>query len=258
MTEKPILFSGPMVRALLAGRKTQARRVLRPQPPASLVEYTNLGEMVELPPDDLWKPLRHMREFEGGIGSEDHHRAVEEFFAEDNRTMRCPYGAPGTVLWVRETFKLVPATAYRCSSDDGKPIPHTVSPDGYYWAIYREGWTRSGGGVPWKPSIFMPRWASRITLEVTAVRVERLQEIAEADAKAEGLAIREDLPPDPDAFHPPGSYGYVTGLDPYPQGRIFPTAREAFADGWDRINGKRAPWESSPWVWVLEFRRVSP
>jgi hypothetical protein len=108
----------------------------------------------------------------------------------------------------------------------------------------------------WRPSIHMPRIASRITLEITGVRVERLQAISEADACAEGV-IREFLPPDPDNFHPPGSYGYVPGHLPFPQGRIHVTAKEAYQDLWESINGPGS-WDANPWVWCIEFKRVTP
>ena len=106
------------------------------------------------------------------------------------------------------------------------------------------------------PPYFMPRWASRITLELTGVRVERVQDISEEDAVAEGI-VREALPPDPDNFHPPGAYGFVSGLRPFPEGSIHPSPVDAFCELWDSINAKRGhSWESNPWVWILEFRRV--
>lgn len=117
----------------------------------------------------------------------------------------CPYGAPGDRLWVRETFN-------HCAY---KPFYRADGP-------MHEDWK-------WKPSIHMPRWASRITLEITAIRVEQLQDITEEDAKAEGCI---------------GALGAgCTG---------------AYRDLWDSINAKKYPWSSNPWVWVIEFRRITP
>jgi hypothetical protein len=181
--EHPILFSGPMIRAILAGTKTQTRRIVR------------VPERLSPVPADAWLPW-------------------------------CPYGTAGDHLWCRETCALVPASAYRCSrEEDGSPVPHRVSPDGTEWAIYREGWSRSAP-YRWRPSIHMPRWASRITLEVRSVRVERLQDISEADARAEGVE-----------------------------------SRDAFRALWQSLHGglDGDPWVlGDPWVWVVEFRRVQP
>ena len=130
--------------------------------------------------------------------------------------VRFPYGAPGDRLWVRETFAHhFGELRYRADE----------SPDSYYY-----------GAKGWKPSIFMPRALSRITLEITGVRVERVQDISEDDAWAEGV--------EPPMLHPddPGN------LD---------VARATFAALWDSINAARAPWESNPWVWVVEFKRFS-
>lgn len=105
-----------------------------------------------------------------------------------------------------------------------------------------------------RPSIFIPRWASRINLEITKVRMERVQDISEEDAKAEGIA-KEDLGYDSDNFHPPGSYGYVSGLHPFPKGFIHVHAKEAFEELWDSINSKRGfGWNVNPFVWAIDFK----
>jgi hypothetical protein len=140
---------------------------------------------------------------------------------------RCPYGAPGARLWVREAFRIF----------HGPDIRLQYRADG---ANHFEGDTRlltedsaylPGETPPWKPSIFMPRWACRLVLEVEAVRVERLQQITDADVRSEGVE--------------------TVALD---RDRAVEFRLKDFARGWDSINGKRAPWASNPWVWVIEFR----
>ena len=215
MAERPILFSGPMVRALIAGRKTQTRRAVKPQP-------VSVGQT----------PLI----------SFNHGRAEISFGPDDRRDdglrwWSCPYGQAGDALWVRETWLAVPATAYRHSEG----VVQTVNPDDLnYAAIYAAGWDRS---IPkWRPSIHMPRWASRLTLDVSHVRVERLQDISEADAIAEGLE-----------WVAPGMWSVVghlpiLGHDP----------RAVYAELWDHINGAGA-WAANPWVWVVSFSvRAAP
>ena len=198
MKERPILFSAPMVRALLAGTKTQTRRVMKPQ----LVYGTVAGLF------NSW----YLPRSEGG--GTLYPNGKEKILG------LCPYGQPGDRLWVRETFARI----------DGQTRPW-IETD--YQATYTHG-DRLGDtlGIKkrWTPSIHMPRHASRITLEVTGVRVERLQNISEADAIAEG--VRNSL-------HLPG-------------GRF---ARENFEHLWWTVNGDGS-WESNPWVWVIEFKRV--
>ena len=179
MRERPILFSGPMVRALLDGRKTQTRRVVKPQPPterdfrgatfgldraiADGVKMYSQNDYARLPkhPTD-WSLI-------GSVGV-----ARDAGFP---LRYRCPYGAPGDRLWVKETHAIVPRTAYAMS--DG--VQQTLKPgDDHDAAVYAAGWERSKPGR-WRPSIHMPRWASRLTLTITDVRVQRLQDISEAD-----------------------------------------------------------------------------
>lgn len=161
-----------------------------------------------------------------------------------------PMWRRGDLLWTRETFALESSWEtgwYEPPHNDGRPLQVNEEPDGYRWwqqphyrATDPEPELDIGTGDPgvrWRPSIFMPRWASRLTLEVLSVRVERLQDISEGDAKAEGVTA---------PWLGFGSWDYIGPS----------THREAFALLWDRINAKRAPWASNPWVWVLEFRRV--
>jgi len=196
MKEKPILFSGPMVKAILGGQKRQTRRVIKPQPIKELWGnwiYSKSARNVYA--TDSWMSAGGMRV---------------------QLPKYCPYGQPGDRLWVRETWNSSQLIGWKPSE-----LPHTVPI--YYRADDPEA-------MPiWRPSIFMPRWASRITLEITGVGVERVQEISEEDAKAEGISA-------------PG----------YPD-----VAHEMFAELWDTINAKRGfGWEKNPWVWVITFKAL--
>jgi hypothetical protein len=199
--ERPIIFSGPMVQAVLEGRKTMTRRVCHPQP---CPEFLARGAVAVVP---QW-PLQD---------------GVRWFMADGcSELIKCAYGRPGDRLWVRETFREVgeaKAEELRCA-----------------WAYRADG--EHGNVLRWKPAIFMPRWASRLTLGITAVRVERLQDITEQDAIAEGV-------PRHDSRYLGGDW--LRRL----AGPIL-----AFADIWDSINDKRCPWSSNPWVWVISFRRI--
>jgi hypothetical protein len=193
MKERPILFSGEMVRAILEGTKTQTRRVIAPVQPRD---------------DGRWPAGRDP------LGD-------------------CPFGQPGDRLWVRETWaRLYPTEpAHLLYRADFEPR---------YGAWEQDDTPRHTIRVEsWRPSIHMPRWASRITLELTSVRVERLQDISEEDAWTEGVTrVRGDL------F---GVEGLVPFEHHYPQ--------DAFAALWHVVNPKH-PWNSNPWVWVLGFKRV--
>lgn len=196
MSEHPILFSGPMVRAILEGDKTQTRRIVKPHPPASAPARIGTHD---LDPD-----------MGGGYG----------FFDDEDGLYRCPYGQPGDVLWVRETHWRLrdgsKSPVWYCA--DGEP-PNTDE------RFHRKF-----------PSIHMPRWACRLLLDVTEVRVERLQEISYADVISEGLTRWLTDEQQTDSAHRAA-------------------ARKDFACLWDEINGKRAPWDSNPFVWVVSFRR---
>lgn len=208
MRERPILFSGPMVQAILVGRKTVTRRVLKPQPDS-----------------DGGPPLAtgwfHPETADGGPGP--HTFGV---YGVDWH-VRCPYGAPNDRLWVRETF----APNYFARGLPG----------------YRTDWDGRFPEPRWRPSIFMRRHESRITLEVVSVRVERLQEITEEDARAEGVR-----PSDAAVVFQNDASGR-----PHQRSDMGMTHLGAFAILWDKINGSRAPWVSNPWVWRVEFRRVT-
>ena len=211
MNERPILFSGPMVRAILEGRKTMTRRVVK-------VDAAD------------WEC----------DGCEPNWPMAENQYGDSER-VACPYGQPGGTLWVRETW-----ASFGDSSSITPPVSHQCqiryhADNSCQWRDVPQG---ARGLYPdasfrLRPSIHMPRWASRITLEVTAVRVERLQEITEDDARAEGIVKQ--------------AHGYgVAGLH-----MTLSTAREAFGCLWDGINAERGfGWSVNPWVWVVEFRRV--
>jgi hypothetical protein len=212
-----------MVRAILAGKKTQARRVVNPQPSAetSAVEWNSVASAFV--PWRLGFPTP-------GSG----HRTGDP--------MRCPYGAPGDTLWVRETWRAVERAEDALDgvlfAADGAFVP--IDPTPAAAERWMEAYDNGRHGEHWRPSIFMPRWASRLTLRVTGVRVERLQEISEEDARAEGMER--------------GRYERETsdGLESGVPG----TYRAAFAAGWDSINGSKHPWASNPYVWVVSFERV--
>jgi hypothetical protein len=181
--ERPILFSGPMVRAILDGSKTQTRRTFK--------------------------------------GTTEHKGPYNPAYMEAHQQANgwgsiCPYGTPGDRLWVRETW---------AHERDGTGCPDDT---GVLYRATDPGWDDEGTGLRWRPSIFMPRIASRILLEITDVRVQRLQEISDEDARAEGYDRRS---------------------------HAFP--REWFALLWERIHGPGS-WDANPWVWAITFRRIQP
>jgi hypothetical protein len=198
-----------MVRAILAGRKSQTRRVVKPVP----LRFAELDRR---------------------------NAAIDGFIApfaagESERPFawRSPYGQPGQRVWVRETWA--------CDSprDNGEPHPddlegreQRIAPSLVHYRADRSGPEAARELVPggsWRPSIFMPRWASRITLELTGVRIERLQDISDADARAEG----------------------------WPGDVALQAPREWYAGLWDVLNAARGfGWDINPWVWTVGFRRV--
>lgn len=205
MTERPILFSAPMVRALLAGTKTQTRRLMKPQPDAALCD-------TEFPA------------IAGVFFAEEHRGKWIWPTADAEHFAFSPYGKPGDTLYVRETFRL-PA-----EYDDTKP--KLVRPDAPVWYDATTDRTRPEGWGKTRVSIHMPRWASRLTLRITDVRVERLNDCSEADALAEGIErIR---------FPEVGEWGW-------PQRK--------YRELWEHINGPGS-WAANPWVWAVSFERV--
>lgn len=222
MSDRPILFSAPMVRALLAGTKTQTRRIVKPQPndPGHL-RIVNEGTVHYTRP--AGDPL--IAEAKATPG----YRVMT--CAEWLASQPCPYGQPGDRLWVRETWCHEYEGGYLYRADD----PTGADPD------FVDGDGNPTGRSGWKPSIHMPRKASRITLEITGVRVERLQEIGHRDAAAEGWPADDE----------------ARALAKHAPGCADDAAIEWYADLWDSINGPGS-WDANPWVWVVEFKRVMP
>lgn len=234
--ERPILFSAPMVRAILEGRKTVTRRAVKG---------------FQIPTEDTAIPIGDRQRW-SAIGQRDPRYGFCVFGSTEAECAKeleeyapCPYGKPGDRLWVRETWAAdaqVDAVAPRDLSQ-GEPIHYAA--DG---AARQTGCAMITPGRG-RPSIHMPRWASRILLEVTAVHVERLQNISEAQALAEGIvgvAFRPD-----DGW--PICTGYMVGPDDGKTG-LQTTAAKAFAGLWDSVGGN---WNANPWVWVVEFKRVT-
>ncbi|HVZ33928.1 MAG TPA: hypothetical protein VG963_15985 [Polyangiaceae bacterium] len=268
MRERPILMSGPLVVSTLARLKTNTRRIVRK--PKRAGEYS-FNEAMERAAEEGW-PGVQKRGPEDGI----------------EWRVRCPYGVPGDRLWVREKHR------YAAWTEDEEVKVEYAADGAHRWCQIaddgsgraNEDFWRWADGLPQdpeneeytlvpktnRPSIFMPRWASRLTLDVVGVRVERLQAISERDAAAEGLPRNHVGPPeefDPDVhgwLTPAGVArgDYDCGEDgmTHWRGRSVPAwttcAREAFAAWWDHINGKRATWTSNPWVWAIEFRVLAP
>lgn len=244
MTERGMIFNGEMVRAILDGRKTQTRRIMKVQP-----ESNQLGLLL------ITDSTKH-----SDIGK--YHWA--ESYATGNhvrsKLFSCPFGAVGERIWVRETWATLgnedgcyvdwednlckgdersAARIYRASCEQ-RPGDYGLwsIPDNAYWKPHTKEHKFEGA---WRPSIHMPRWASRILLEITDVRVERLNAISEEDARAEGII----------------DGGCLNCGEPEPCGcaNPEPDATDAFAYLWQSIYGQEN-WNANPWVWVISFKRV--
>jgi hypothetical protein len=214
--ERPIIFTGESVRAILAGAKTQTRRVVKPQP----ITGNYAGPIAT-----DW--------LDCNVEPEDQRYG---FWSTGGTDWPCPYGGPGNRLWVREAWASDERgrVAYKASEDTWPT--HSRVKDGTGWVSWK-----------WRSPMFMPRCHSRLTLEITGVRVERVQDISEADAKAEGA----DAYPDD---------GDVPEFDSGGSGAYTPVChhRNGFLQTWDAINGKRpgCAWRDNPWVWALTFKVV--
>ncbi|HCI9591585.1 TPA: hypothetical protein NQF56_002456 [Klebsiella variicola] len=227
MTERGMIFNAEMVRALLDGRKTQTRR-----PVKFPVHDKNLG--CELAGNELAGEL------------------------SAGNYLNSAFGRPGDCIWVRETWQAI----YDSVDEFGHVEERTYAPsipkenDNYWHIVYAEYFgneSREDRGFPWRPAIHMPRWASRILLEITDVRVERLNAISPEDAESEGLERTNFT-----------GFGDEPGLPSYPEPDVYfdPLKKqwkeyppEAFAGLWESIYGEEG-WKSNPWVWVIEFKRV--
>lgn len=223
MKERPILFSAAMVRAILDGRKTQTRR---------MVKHGQVFRLV--PGGDLSREER--KAVYASPFQWDHSNQVHP--TVDELLSCCPYGVPGDRLWVRETWAW--------SGTDKRITPS----DPWYMATHYKG---EDFGIRWRPSIHMPRWASRITLEVVSVRVERLQEISEADAISEGVQSVRDHYGDPSI--PLMHCGTVAWQRYDGAACAAPSAQLSYQSLWESINGPGS-WAANPWVWVVEFKRL--
>lgn len=246
MKERPIIFSGPIINAILAGRKTQTRRVIKCNCNC-LHNGKLLGEWgLSKPPyrwtgakdDALWQLFGESPVV--GDWVEWFQTDVDDYASEK---VPCPYGKPGDRLWVRESWlKLDRDHRHDVSKPNDWLVPWGDKPRRNGCAYKADATSESErcrlelGYKNWTPSIHMPRWASRITLEVTNVRVERLREITEADSQAEGVEMCEHFAK--------AQHGHP--LQPH---------RTAFAWLWASIHGRES-WCANPWVWVVEFKRV--
>lgn len=233
--ERGLIFTGESIAGLLSGVKTQSRRVIMPR---------NEG-MITGPASE---PYSAIEAYGGGA----RHKASRM----ECRT--CPYGVPGDLIWVKEAFAL--------SVFDPEAMEHDIkNPDDWDAPVYKADpqkgeWERDGEKIapPWRSPRFMPKWVARIWLELTGVRVERLQAISEADVLAEGLRrVTKDQG---------RTYKYgmadrdgLPGTDDigWPWHRWSADHRAAYASLWDELNAKRGfPWSENWWVWILEFRLI--
>ncbi|HBS9332675.1 TPA: morphogenetic protein [Klebsiella pneumoniae] len=212
MKERGMIFNSEMVRAILDGRKTQTRRIMKVQPVLNGNFYEVFGS--------AWS--KGMTSIPAVPGH--------------SLSTRCPFGAVGDRIWVRETFCPVDDTQY----GGEKWVDYRATPR--YEASHPAGWDSAPNdaeALKWRPSIHMPRWASRILLEITGVRVERLNSISQEDAQAEGLELTGWRP----TYSDPDSGGEV--MTPY----------DNFAELWSSIYGDES-WKANSWVWVISFKRV--
>lgn len=248
MKEKPILFNTDMVQAILSGRKTQTRRVLDCTHPVVTGFEPNGSH-------GYWK------------GTAKSEAVIQQYISTFPFTIKCPFGVVGERLWVRETFTQgYEATLLKDEGDDMDAVSIIYKADGK--ELYREcpkevaenwgDWSCDGEGDPvFKPSIHMPRWASRLLLEITAIRVERLNDISEQDAQTEGVeavSVPDNVPVE-------GGYtkadramwkGYQKNERAYRD-----TAKDSFLSLWQSVYGAKS-WSANPWVWVVEFKVIEP
>jgi len=223
--ERPILFSGAMVRAILSGQKTQTRRVVKHRWPHLWQEpwYATGCVLDDLPGQTgAFMEFRHRSQDESGYTG-----------SPASTLVACPYGQPGDRLWVRESWQ-----------GDSHDFAVGILP------IYAATDARTEAG--WRPSIHMPRWACRIVLEIVSVRVERLNDISEADALAEGILA--------DSFEYNGQRYFrdyrLTDAEASTQPALT-CPRESFRSLWESINDPES-WQANPLVWVFEFKQAPP
>jgi hypothetical protein len=220
MKTYPILFTAPMVRALLEGRKTQTRRIIKPQPRTGCLYQYSEGAATHVA---AYLP----------------HPPVRVRIENESCATRCPGGQPGDLLWVRETWAARPDYDDLPTSECGN--------EGIWWRASQTAWPQGYETChgKWRPSIHMPRWASRLTLELVEVRAERLQDITHADAMAEGVSHSIDLRPMATLSGEEFAATHSKAVNE--------AARKAYKELWDLINGNGA-WNENPWVWALAFK----
>lgn len=225
-SERPMIFNSEMVRAILDGRKTQTRRVIKPQPKFKYHKVCN---------KEVWCWKQYVWGKDGlspnvlSIGS------------------NCPYGKVGDVLWVKEKYRVASLVSSNC--DGTTTFDIQFADDSYKRVSEIEPSSKPAGR--WYSSIFMPKWATRIWLEITGIRVERVQDISEKDAKAEGIKpYPNDIPITVQGIGA-GCEGYIAEVGKLTKHKL------AFCELWDSINAKRGfGWDKNPWVWVIEFKRI--
>lgn len=235
--ERPILFSGPMVRAILEGRKTVTRRAIKHQPDVPATDAIPRRNYPHGPATVNW----YWRPQHGHLNGVPSH----------GWDFKCPYGEPGDRLWVRETWMDLRGTGV-----EHRPTPDSPLQRYAYGADSPPGSAsdeaRKDFGLKWRPSIHMPRVASRILLEITAVRVERLQD-GEGETAFGSRYLAEGINR---IHHGDGEYYYhAFESEPHPANWIDPF--DAWRELLESINGAES-WAASPWVWVVEFKRVTP
>lgn len=243
MKERPILFNGDMVRAILAGRKTQTRRIVKPE----IVEHIQfMGGSNEACTEFDFVGLRYGQWKDGNGKLRDAEWLIycTEYPEEGVVPVGQLYGAPGDRLWVRETCRTEELEYAGCEdgvrylADDHWRVIENTQEAADAWVELNSYRGQKGAVVP---SIHMPRWASRILLEIVSVRVERLNDISEDDAIAEGVVLDSD-----------GWRDYEM-----PSTQCCPTARDSYGTLWQSINGPDSL-EANPWVWVIEYKVVKP
>lgn len=218
--ERPIIFSGEMVKAILDGKKTMTRRAVKTQP---------RDECTEIATSACFGHVEYRST------SED--RQTQSILAK----IKCPYGKIGDRLWVRETHHVVGGTA----DYEIEEIKQGLQDIKNFASYKADGYGNPCDGG-WASPMFMPRWASRILLEITDIRVERLNDISEADCEKEGFR-----------FYPLSRICFKPCSTKHPSGHGSNNYKSIFGEYWDTLNAKKGyPWSSNPWVWVVEFKVV--
>jgi len=240
MKERPILFSAPMVKAILDGRKTMTRRVFK-NDDSKRVGSRNFVHVLHGKDASVLTVKQPADAAYAGFNYSTSVQTSAVYF-------KCPYGQPGDRLWVRETWGITTPydeLRYQDNGVDCGPVWYRA--DGSLRIDERSRADLCYGRGKWRPSIFMPRWASRIDLKITGVRVERLNDISEDDAKAEGCTSTVEILSEEE---PDGTVHAVDYRGLY--------AVERFQDLWGSINGKTPgkAWADNPYVWVVEFKRI--